>query len=83
MSTAAARAGAGDGGGRVDPLARAVFAALVAACFVAFFITQRLKHTPTSVQQFDLTPYFSPTPAGHHKQELISFKLSHAQRVSV
>lgn len=69
--------------GAVDPLARAVFAALVAACFVAFFITQRLKHSPTAVQQFDLTPYFSPTRSGRQKQEEISFKLAHAERVTV
>ncbi|MGO9489878.1 MAG: hypothetical protein ACLQBB_12720 [Solirubrobacteraceae bacterium] len=86
MSAAAAGAqdaGAGEGGGRVDPLASAVFAALVVACFLAFFITQRLKHTPTAVQQFDLTPYFSPTPTGHHRQEQISFKLAHAETVTV
>ena len=40
----------------------AVFALLVAACFVAFFLTQHLKHTPTAVQVFKLTPFFSPTP---------------------
>ncbi len=85
MSAAAAGAdGARERGReRVDPLARAVFAALVVACFLAFFVTQRLKHTPTVVQQFDLTPYFSPTPAGRHKQEQISFKLAHAERVTV
>ncbi len=86
MSAAAAGAagepGAPARGGR-EPLARLVFAGLVLACFLAFFLTQRLKHTPTAVQDFKLTPYFSPTPAGHHKQELISFKLSHAERVTV
>jgi hypothetical protein len=60
-----------------------VFAVLVAACFVAFFVTQRLKHTPTVVQRFELTPFFSPTPRGHIKLEAISFKLSHADRVTV
>jgi hypothetical protein len=67
----------------VEPLARVVFAALVVACFVAFFVTQRLKHAPTAVQQFDLTPFFSPTPAGHIKLEQISFKLEHAERATV
>ncbi len=66
-----------------DPLARAVFALLVVACFAAFFITQRLKHTPTAVQDFKLTPRFSPTPAGHLKQEEISFKLAEAGTVTV
>jgi len=68
---------------RPSKLAAAVFAALVAACFIAFFATQRLKHRPTSVQQFKLTPNFSPTPAGRHKQEQISFKLAHAERATV
>jgi hypothetical protein len=66
-----------------DRLARAVFALLVIACFAAFFITQRLKHTPTVVQLFKLTPFFSPTPAGHIKEERISFKLSRADEVTV
>jgi hypothetical protein len=66
-----------------DRLARAVFALLVIACFAAFFVTQRLKHTPTAIQRFQLTPVFSPTPAGHIKQERISFKLAHADAVTV
>ena len=56
---------------------------LVLACFAAFFLTQRLKHTPTAVQSFKLTPLFSPYPAGHIKQEAISFKLAHADAVTV
>ena len=66
-----------------DPLARIVFGLLVVACFAAFFVTQRLKHTPTPVQKFHLTPVFSPTPGGHVKQESISFKLDRAEVVSV
>jgi hypothetical protein len=69
--------------GAGDPLGRVVFGALVVACFLAFFLTQRLKHTPTTVQTFQLTSNFSPTPAGRHKEESISFKLSHAERVTV
>ena len=60
-----------------------MFAALVLACLLAFFLTQRLKHRPTGVQQFKLTPNFAPTPAGRHKQEQISFKLAHAERATV
>ena len=60
-----------------------VFALLVLACFAAFFVTQRLKHTPTAVQQFRLTPRFSPTPSGHIKEERISFKLAKADEVTV
>jgi len=66
-----------------DSLARAVFAVLVLACFAAFFLTQRLKHTPTAVQRFELTPFFSPTPAGHIKQERISFKIARSDDVTV
>jgi hypothetical protein len=65
------------------PLARAVFAALVIACLAAFLITQRLKHTPTVVQEFDMTPFFSPYPSGHLKRAAISFKLEHAERATV
>lgn len=60
-----------------------MFALLVIACFAAFFITQRLKHTPTAVQRFQLTPFFSPTPAGHIKEERISFKLAESDRATV
>jgi hypothetical protein len=66
-----------------DRVARVVFALLVIACFAAFFVTQRLKHTPTAVQRFQLTPFFSPTPAGHIKEERISFKLAENDRATV
>jgi hypothetical protein len=66
---------------RTDPLARAVFALLVLACFAAFFLTQRLKHSPTVIPHFELTPRFSPS--GHIKQEGISFKLTRADAVTV
>jgi hypothetical protein len=68
---------------RADPLARVVFVLLVIACFAAFFVTQRLKHTPTVIQRFELTPRFSPSRKGHIKQEGISFKLARADAVSV
>jgi hypothetical protein len=60
-----------------------VFALLVFACFAAFFVTQRLKHTPTAVQMFKLTPVFSPTRSGHIKQERISFRLAQSDAVTV
>jgi hypothetical protein len=60
-----------------------VFALLVLACFFAFFLTQHLKHTPTAVQLFKLTPYFSPTPTGHIKQERISFRLARDDEATV
>jgi hypothetical protein len=63
--------------------ARATFALLVVACFAAFFLTQRLKHTPTVVQLFELTPRFEPTPAGVNKEERISFRLAHSEAATV
>jgi len=68
---------------KTDRPAGIVFALLVVACFVAFFLTQHLKHTPTAVQLFKLTPRFSPTPSGHIKEERISFKLASADEVTV
>jgi len=65
------------------PLARWLFAALVVACLAAFLLTQRLKHTPTAVQELDMTPFFSPFPSGHLKRAAISFKLEHAESVTV
>jgi hypothetical protein len=64
-------------------LARIVFALLVVACFAAFFITQRLKHTPTVVQRFERTPSFSPSSPAPHNLEEISFKLADADQVTV
>jgi hypothetical protein len=66
-----------------DRPAGIVFALLVLACFVAFFLTQHLKHTPTAVQVFKLTPRFSPTPSGHIKQERISFRLARSDQATV
>jgi hypothetical protein len=83
--SAAAQTPAADGGAaeraRADRLAQVVFALLVLACFAAFIITQRLKHTPTAVQNFELTPFFSPT--GHIKEEQLSFKLANPEQVTV
>lgn len=70
-------------GPATDRLAQVVFALLVIACAAAFILTQRLKHTPTAVQHFQLTPRFSPTPSGHIKRERISFKLARADEVTV
>ena len=66
-----------------DRAARAVFALLVIACLAAFFVTQRLKHTPTAVQRFEMTPVFSPTASGHIKQERISFRVARSGAVTV
>jgi hypothetical protein len=66
-----------------DPLARAVFALLVLACFAAFLITQRLKHTPTAVHSFMLAYAFSPYPGSHTPLEAIAIKLANAEDVTV
>ncbi len=61
-----------------------MFVLLVLACFAAFFVTQRLKHTPTVVQRFERTPTFSPgSPSPEDRQERISFKLAQADEVTV
>jgi hypothetical protein len=84
MAAGGAPAVAGTGGATLDrKLPAAVFAALVIACFAAFFLTQHLKHTPTAVQAFKLTPFFSPTPNGHIKEEQISFKPARADGATV
>jgi hypothetical protein len=79
-------------------LARVVFAVLVFACFVAFVLTQRLKHTPTPVQNFEADKFFHPTstPAAacrgkvphslvnsSERVEYLSFKPAQAERVTV
>jgi hypothetical protein len=66
-----------------EPLARIVFAALVVACFAAFLITQRLKHTPTAVHSYMLAYAFSPYPAGQPNLEAIAFELAHTEPVTV
>jgi hypothetical protein len=88
LTEAAAGAGREDSPGAAvpstgDPLGRAVFAVLVLACFGAFFLTQRLKHTPTVIASYGLAPYFSPYPGGHVPDEAMSFKLSSADEVTV
>jgi len=66
-----------------DPLASVVLAALVLTCVGAFFLTQHLKHSPTAIQAFELTPVFSPYPGARIKQEAISFKLKRADAVTL
>jgi hypothetical protein len=60
-----------------------VFALLVIACFAALIVTQRLKHTPTPIQEPKLTPNFAPASSGPRKLEAISFKLAEADEVTV
>jgi hypothetical protein len=70
-------------GGADSLLSRWVFALLVLASFAAFFVTQRLKHTPTVVQGIQRTPYFSPTAGGPHGVERISFRIRSSDDVTV
>jgi hypothetical protein len=75
-----------------------VFAGLVIACFAAFVVTQRLKHTPTPVQNFEMNEAFHPTrvpaagcrgrvPASRvnatERIEYLSFKPAQAEAVTV
>jgi hypothetical protein len=64
-------------------LARAIFGVLVVACFAALIATQRLKHTPTAVQNFEMTGSFQPTGNARHAEEHLSFKLAQADEVTV
>jgi hypothetical protein len=79
-------------------LAGAVFAVLVLASVAAFFLTQRLKHTPTAVQRIEMTPAFRPTRAAAagcsaplvprlvgatERLEYLSFKIAQADEVTV
>ncbi len=66
-----------------DRPAQVVFGLLVVACFAAFFVTQRLKHTPTAVQQFHVGGSITPTLPGAAGEERISFKLARADEVTV
>jgi hypothetical protein len=72
---------AGNGSG--EYLARIVFTLLVVGCFAALLITQRLKHTPTLVQEPKLTRVIAPASSGESKEEHIAFKLAKADRVTV
>ncbi len=84
--------------GQAQRLARVVFAVLVVACFAAFGVTQRLKHTPTPVQEFKMDTAFTPTrvPAAacrgrvparlvnsSGRVEYLAFKIAQADGVTV
>jgi hypothetical protein len=64
-------------------LARAVFALLVIATAAAFFVTQRLKHAPTVVQQVGVYPFLSPLSINHHLSAKLSFRIKRADDVTV
>lgn len=81
-----------------ERLAAVVFAVLVVASFAAFAITQRLKHTPPAVQNFEMDAAFWPThrPAARcrgrvprelvnasRRIEYVSFKTAQANTVTI
>jgi hypothetical protein len=68
-------------GSRTETLTRAVFALLVVATFAAFFVTQRLKHSPTLVQAVTAVPYIYA--ARGHQSAVISFKIKRADEVTL
>lgn len=63
--------------------AASLFAALVVATFGAFFVAQRLKHGPTTIQGFQRYPVFSPNKDGRLDRARINFRLGKADRVTV
>jgi N,N-dimethylformamidase beta subunit-like, C-terminal/FlgD Ig-like domain len=67
----------------VTLVARVVFAVLVAATFGAFFVAQRLKHSPPVVQQFNLFPFFSPNRDGRFERATVTLKLKKSDDVTV
>jgi hypothetical protein len=67
----------------VTLVARVVFAVLVAATFGAFFLAQSLKHSPSAVQQYRLTPFFSPNGDGRFERMTVTFKLKKSDNVTV
>ncbi|MEA2265214.1 MAG: hypothetical protein QOE27_797 [Solirubrobacteraceae bacterium] len=68
---------------RSQALARAVFALLVLATAAAFFVTQRLKHSPTLVQQVMAYPFLSPYSTNGHRSAKLSFRIRRADEVTV
>jgi hypothetical protein len=62
--------------------ARIVFAALVAATFGAFFVAQRLKHSPRVVEHFQAPHFFSPNHDGRFEREPIRFAVKHTDDIT-
>jgi hypothetical protein len=62
--------------------ARIVFGLLVASTFAAFFVAQRLKHTPAIVQDVSGAGVFSPNGDGRQDRLRVTFELKHAATIS-
>jgi flagellar hook assembly protein FlgD len=56
---------------------------MVLGSFASFAVTQRLKHTPTIVQDIEMSASFTPGSRTHNAVERISFKIAHTDRVRV
>jgi len=67
----------------VSAPARVVFALLVVATFAAFFVAQRLKHSPTVLQQVTGALVFSPNGDGRQDVLRVGFQLKRADVISV
>jgi hypothetical protein len=67
----------------VTSTARVIFALLVAATFGAFFVAQRLKHTPTVLQQVRGDRVFSPNGDGRKDALVVSFRVKHTDVIDV
>lgn len=63
--------------------ARAIFALLVAATFGAFFVAQRLKHTPTVLQEVKGKRVFSPNGDGFKDVLRVRFQIKNTDVISV
>ncbi len=64
-------------------LATALFAVLVVATFAAFFVAQRLKNSPTLLQEFRADPVLSPNQDGRKDRARVRFLLKRADTVTI
>lgn len=62
---------------------RVVFALLVAATFGAFFVAQRLKHTPTALQEVRGARVFSPNGDGVKDRLRVTFQIKEPDVIAV
>jgi hypothetical protein len=67
----------------VTTAARVIFGLLVAATFAAFFVAQRLKHTPTVLQQVRGDRVFSPNGDGRKDRLRVTFRVKHTDVIDV
>jgi len=67
----------------VTTAARVIFALLVAATFGAFFVAQRLKHTPTVLQKVRGDRVFSPNGDGRKDALEVRFRIKNSDVISV